>query len=119
MFPQFIQQKDERTSYGKREIKGNRFLLSTFDGNTSAKAWVKRLEAFFFLHPVAEEEAVEVAALHMEGEASVWWFKPLVHSRVSSFEDFAQRLIQTFDRERTKEEQPFSTMEEAAMALEE
>ena len=55
----------------------------------------------------------------MEGEASVWWFKPLVHSRVSSFEDFAQGLIQAFDGERTKEEQPFSAMEEAAMALEE
>ena len=38
---------------------------------------------------------------------------------MSSFVDFSQRLIQTFDGERTKEEQPFSAMEEAAMALEE
>ena len=41
--------------------------------------------------------------LHMEDEASVWWFKPLVHSRVSSFAEFSQGLIKTFDEERTKE----------------
>ena len=80
---------------------------------------MKKLEAFFLLHPVEEEEAVEISALHMEGEASVWWFKPLVHSRVSSFEDFDQRLIQTFDGERKKEEQPFSAMKEENMSLEE
>ena len=118
-FPQFIQQKEEIRPYSKREIRGNRFLLSTFDGNTLARAWVKKLEAFFLLHPVAEKEAVEIAALHMEGEASVWWFKTLVHSSVRSFEDFSQGLIQTFDGERTKEEQPFLAMEEATMALEE
>lgn len=137
-FPQFIQQKEERRSYGKREIKGNRFLLSTFDGDTLARAWVKKLEAFFLLHQVVEKEEVEIAALHMEGEAFVWWIKPLVHSRVSSFTEFSQRLIQTFDGERTKEEkfippgeedctndvttleeQPSTSMDEAAIALEE
>ena len=61
--------------------------MSTFDGNTSARAWVKMLEAFLLLHPVAEKEEVEIVALHMEDEASVWWFKPLVHSRVSSVVD--------------------------------
>ena len=66
-------------AFSKRKIRGNRFLLSTFDGDTSARAWVKKLEAFFLLHPVAKEEAVDIAALHMEGEASFWWFKPLVH----------------------------------------
>ena len=58
---------------------------------------MKKLEEFFLLHPVAEKEAVEIAALHMEDEAFVWWFKPLVHSRVSSFVEFSQGLIKTFD----------------------
>ena len=92
-FPQFIQWKEERRPCSRREIRGNRFLLSTFDGDTSARAWVKKIEAFFLLHPVAEKEVVEIAALHMEDKASVWWFKPLVHSRVSSFSDFAKRLV--------------------------
>ena len=77
--------------------------MSTFDGNTSARAWVKKLEAFFLLHLVAGKEEMEIAALHMEDEASIWWFKPLVHSRVSSFAEFTQGLITTFDEERTKE----------------
>ena len=65
---------------------------------------MRKLEAFFLLHPVVEEEAVEIVALHMEDEASVWWFKTLVHSKVSSFVEFAQRLVKTFDEEITNEE---------------
>jgi len=71
---------------------------------------------------VVEKEVVEVAVLHLEGEASVWWFKPLVHSRVSSFAEFSQGLITTFDEERTKEERLTSPWEDdctnAATALE-
>ena len=112
--------------------------MSTFDGVTSARAWEKKLEAILLLHPVAEKEAVVMAALYMEGETFVWWFKPLVHSRVSYFVVFAQRLIQTFDGEGTKEEkltppweedctnaataleeQPSTYMDEVAIALEE
>ena len=64
------------------------------------------------LHPVAEKEAMEMAVLHMEDKTSVWWFKPLFHSRVSSFGDFSQGLIQTFDGGRTKEEKVIPPWEE-------
>ena len=90
------------------------------------------MEAFLLLHPVAEKEAVEMEVLHMDEETSVWWFKPLVHSRVSSFAFFAQRLIQTFEEKLTPrweedctnatialKEQPSTSMDEAAIALEE
>ena len=83
---------EERRPYGKGEIRGNRLLLSTFDGVTSARAWVKELEEILLLHPVAEKEAVEIAALHMEEDTSVWWFKPLVHSRVSYFGKLCSRV---------------------------
>ena len=73
---------------------------------------MKKLEAFFLPHPVAEKEAVEIEALHMEDEASDWWFKPLVHSRVNYFAEFSQRLIQTFDGERTKAEKAIPPWEE-------
>ena len=114
---------EERRSYGKGEIRGNGFLLSTFDGVTSARAWEKKLEAFLLLHPVAEKEAMEMEALHMEDKTYIWWFKPLVHLRVSYFLVLAQSLIQTFDGERTKEEKLTPPWEEdctnAATALEE
>ena len=50
--PQFIQLKEERRLCNRKEIQGNRFLLSTFDGSSTARAWERNLEAFFLLHPV-------------------------------------------------------------------
>ena len=49
------------------------------------------------LHPVEEEEATEVAVLHLEGEATAWWCSHLSHTRVTSFSDFTQELIKTFN----------------------
>ena len=98
-FPQFIQWKEEKRPCTKREIKGNRFLLSTFDGSTTARAWARKLEAFFLIHLVVEREAVEVAALHLEGEANAWWFSHLSHTRVTYFSEFTQGLIRNFDGE--------------------
>ena len=80
-------------------------MLSTFDGSSNAITWVRKLEAFFLLHPVAGKEAIEISTLHLEGEAYVWWCIHLSHARVKTFSEFTQRLIQNFDRERTKEEE--------------
>ena len=48
-----------------------RLFLPTFDGSpkSTAKAWVKKLDTYFQLHQVSEEEAIRVVALHLEGEA--------------------------------------------------
>ena len=62
------------------------------------------LDAFFLLHPIARKESIEILALHLEGEAYVWWCSHLSHARVKTFAEFTQRLIQTFDGGRTKEE---------------
>ena len=89
-------------------MRGNRFLLSTFDGSLTcaAKVWVKNLEAFFLLHPVVDREAVEVAVLHLGGEASTWWFTHSSHTRVSTLVEFSQRLIRRFGRRREKPSPP-------------
>ena len=73
-FPQFIQLKEEKIPCNKREIKGNRFLLSTFEGSSTTRASVRKLEAFFLLHPVVEKKVVEISMLHLECEAHIWWF---------------------------------------------
>ena len=51
-----------------------RFYLSTFDGSakSSAKAWVEKLDIYFQLNQMAETETIEVAALHLDGEAHDW-----------------------------------------------
>ena len=83
-------------------MRGNIFLLSTFDGSLScvAEVWVKKLEAFFLLHPIVDREAIEVVALHLEDEAKTWWFSHWDHARVSTLADFSQRLIRRFGQRR-------------------
>ena len=61
---------EERRPYGKGEIRGNRLLFYTFYGVTSARAWVKKMEAFVLLHPVVEREAVDITVLHLEEKPS-------------------------------------------------
>ena len=92
-FPQFIHLEEERRPCGQGRIKGNRFLLSTFDGSFAAKVWARKLNAFFLLHLLVEREVVEIAALHLEGEAKIWWFRHLSHARVVTFVGFTRRLI--------------------------
>ena len=98
-------------------MKGNRFLLSTFDGSSSAKTWTRRLVAFFLLHPMVEREAVEIAALHMKGKASTWWFSHIIHKRVSTLVDFTQRVIKRFDEEKSKRENPSSPLDETYISV--
>ena len=49
--PQFIQLEEERRPYNHGMMRGNRFILSNFDGSLTCaeKAWVMKLEAFFLL----------------------------------------------------------------------
>ena len=90
--PQFIQLEEGKRRYNYGMMRGNRFLLPTFDGSLKcvAKNWVMKLEAFFLLHPVVEREVVEIAALHLEGEANFWWFNHLSHARVSTLAELSK-----------------------------
>ena len=60
--------------------------------------------------PVVEREVVEIAVLHLEGEANTWWFSHLNHAKVSTLVEFSQRLIRKFGK---KEEKPSPPVEEA------
>ena len=96
--PQFVQLEEERRPHSYGMMRGNIFLLSTFDGSLTcaAKAWVMKLEAFFLLHPIVERKAVEIAVLHLEGEANTRWFSHLSHARVSTLAEFSQNMIRRF-----------------------
>ena len=61
---------------------------------------------------MVEKEVVEIAALHLEGEANIWWFNHLGHARVHTFVKFTQRLIRKFRKEESKEEKPSPPLEE-------
>ena len=111
-FPQFIQLREER-----RPCR-NRFLLPTFYGSytCTSRDWGMKLDAFFLLHPVVEREAVEIAALHLEGEAKNWWFSHMSHARVIAYADFTQRFIKNFDKKKSKEKKPSPPLATGALA---
>jgi hypothetical protein len=48
-----------------------------------------------------ETKAINFMALHLEGEAHEWWYHGLVtlgHSRITSYREFIDRLMERFDR---------------------
>ena len=73
--------------------------MPTFDGSYSSivKAWRRELDAFFRLHPVAEEEVVQIAALHLLDESNDWWFGHMEHAKVTKYSDFFHKLRKKFD----------------------
>ena len=76
--------------------------LSPFDGSRviTAQSWVLKVDTYFQLNPMPEEEAIKFAALHLEGVAHEWWHHGLVtlgHNQVTSYIEFTERLIDRFD----------------------
>jgi hypothetical protein len=50
---------------------------------------------------MTETEAISFMTLHLEGEAHEWWYHGLVtlgHSRITSYREFTDRLMDRFDR---------------------
>ena len=75
--------------------------MPTFDGSSSSnvKAWRRELDSFFKLHPVAEEEVVQIVALHLLDEVEDWLFGHLEHAKVTKYSDFFHKLRKRFDVE--------------------
>ena len=96
------QYRDGGFFHGRHHSMG-RLFLPKFDGSSSssAKAWVEKLDIYFQLNKVPEVEAINVAALHFEGEAHNWWFhglSTLGHANVTAYSEFTRRLVERFDR---------------------
>ena len=56
-------------------------------------------------------EAINIAALHFEGEAHNWWFhglSTLGHANVTTYSEFSRRLVERFDRK--DPEEPFMSL---------
>jgi hypothetical protein len=50
---------------------------------------------------MTKTEVISFTTLHLEGEAHEWWYHGLMtlgHSRITSYRDFTDRLIDRFDR---------------------
>ena len=76
--------------------------LLPFDGSgvITAWSWVLKVDTYFQLNRMPEEEAIKFVALHLEGVVHEWWHHGLVtlgHNQVTSYIEFAKRLIDRFD----------------------
>ena len=63
----------------------------------------KEIGGIFSVHPVVGKEVVEIVALHLEGEVSIWWFNHLSHARVTAYAYFTQRMMKKFEKKKSKE----------------
>ena len=77
--------------------------LPTFDGSSqsSSNTWVQKLDVYFQLNPMVEEDALKMAILHLEGDANEWWFhglKNLGHGHVKTYGEFIDRVLEIFEQ---------------------
>ena len=66
-----------------------------------SSAWLQKLSAYFRLNPTVEEDALEMAILHLKGEVSDWWFhgiRTLAHDKILTYEGFSNALMESFER---------------------
>ena len=80
----------------------DRFFLPTFDGSpkSSTMSWVRKLDTYFQLHQISEEEAIREETLHLEGKAYAWWLfesSSLNNENISTYAKFTRRLVKRFD----------------------
>ena len=77
--------------------------LPYFDGSAkcTSNSWVQKLDTYFQLNPMMERDSIRIPTMHLEGDASDWWFhglRNLVHDTVTTYEEFTIRLVCRFDR---------------------
>jgi hypothetical protein len=83
--------------------KVGKLTIPYFDGSSkcTTRAWVQKRDTYYKLNQMTESEAIGFATLHLEGEAHEWWYHVLVtlgHSRITSYREFIERLLDRFDR---------------------
>ena len=69
-------------------------------GKMTARAWVQKVDTYFPLNLMPEEEAIKYATIHLDGPAHEWWHHGMVtlgHNQITSYEEFTEKLIERFD----------------------
>jgi hypothetical protein len=77
--------------------------IPSFNRSTksSTSSWVQKMDTYLQLNPMTEVEAINIATLRLDGEAYEWWHHGLVtlgHANITSYVEFAQRVMDMFER---------------------
>jgi hypothetical protein len=83
--------------------KVGKLTIPSFDRSSkcTARTWVQKLDTYYKLNQMTEIEDISFTTLHLEGEAHEWWYHRLVtlgHSRITSYTEFTERLMDRFYR---------------------
>lgn len=67
--------RGQRGNNSELQRKIGKMSIPYFDGSgkTTARTWVQKLDTYFQLNPMMEEEAIKYVALHLDGVAHEWW----------------------------------------------
>ena len=95
--------EDNRSLYQNKELNCalGKLALPTFDGSSqsSANTWVQKLDVYFQLNPMVEEDALKMAILHLEEDTNEWWLhglKNLGHDQVNTYGEFIDKVLERF-----------------------
>lgn len=94
--------RGQRGNNSELQRKIGKISIPYFDGSgkTTARAWVQKLDTYFQLNPMLEEEAIKYVALHLDGVAHEWWHHgqiTLGHNLIGTYVEFTEKLIDRFD----------------------
>jgi hypothetical protein len=83
--------------------KVGKLTIPSFDKSSkyTARAWVQKLDTYYKINHMTKTKAISFATLHLEGEAHEQWYHGLVtlcHSRITSYREFTDRLMDRCDR---------------------
>ena len=66
-----------------------------FDGNYS-KGWIKKCTRYFTLCKTTEEQKVDLAALHLKGQAEIWFNSYILGRRNLTWDEFIYDISARF-----------------------
>jgi len=66
-----------------------------FDGNES-KGWIKKCTRYFTLCKTTEEQKVDLAALHLKGQAEIWFNSYILGRRNLTWDEFIYDISARF-----------------------
>ena len=92
--------EDNNSLHQKKELNCaiGKVPLPTFYGSSQffSNTWAQKLDVYFQLNPMVEEDALKMAILHLDGDANEWWFhglKNLGHDQVKTYGEFFDSVL--------------------------
>ncbi|XP_059075191.1 uncharacterized protein LOC131875172 [Cryptomeria japonica] len=94
--------RGQRGNNNELQRKIGKMSIPYFDGSgkTTARAWVQKLDTYFQLNLMLEEEAIKYVSLHLDDVAHEWWHHEQItlgHHLIGTYVEFTEKLIDRFD----------------------